>query len=33
MWKQLLEFGKQIVALTRKTQQHESDLKELREEI
>lgn len=33
MWKQLLELGKQIVSLTRKTQQHEGDIKELRQEM
>ena len=33
MWKQLIELGKQIVSVTRKTQQHEADIKELRQEI
>jgi hypothetical protein len=31
MWKQLLEFGKQLISLTRKTQQHEDDIKQLQQ--
>jgi hypothetical protein len=30
MWKELLEFGKGIFDLTRKVQQHEDQIKQLR---
>lgn len=33
MGKQLLEFGKQLVTLTGKVQQHEADIKELQQEL
>ena len=33
MWKQFLEFSKQVIALTRKSQQHESDIKEVQQEL
>lgn len=33
MWKQLLNFGKQIISLTRKTQEHDADIKEIRQEL
>jgi chromosome segregation ATPase len=33
MWKQLLEIAKQVFALTRKAQQHESDIELLQQEL
>lgn len=33
MLKQLIEFAKQMFSLTRKTQQHEEDIKGLRQEL
>ena len=33
MWKHLFELGKQILSLTRMTQQNEVDVKQLREEM
>jgi hypothetical protein len=33
MWKQLLEFGKQLFSLTRETQQNKTDLAALRQEL
>ncbi len=31
MWKQLIDLGKQYMALARKTQQHEDDIKDMRQ--
>jgi hypothetical protein len=33
MWKQLLDFGNRLFTLTRKTEQHEEDIKALRQDI
>ncbi len=33
MWKQFLDFSKQVIALTRRSQQHETDIKEVRQEM
>jgi hypothetical protein len=33
MWKQFLEFSKQVISLARKSQQHETDIKEIRQEL
>jgi phage shock protein A len=33
MWKELLGLGKQVFALFEKSQQHESDVKQLREDV
>jgi chromosome segregation ATPase len=33
MWKQLVELGNKVFALVRKTEQHETDIKDLREEL
>ncbi len=33
MWKQLVELGNKVFALIRKTEQHDADVKELREDV
>lgn len=33
MWKDIFEFAKQVINLARKTQQHEEDIKMLRQEL
>ncbi len=33
MWRQILEFGRQLFTLTGKVQQHETDIKELQQEL
>ena len=33
MWKQLVELGKQYISLARKTEQHEADIKAMRQEM
>ncbi len=33
MWKQLVELGNKVFALVRKTEQHDADIKELREDV
>lgn len=33
MWKQLLDLGKQYISLARKTEQHEADIKAMRQEM
>jgi sulfur transfer protein SufE len=33
VWRQLLEYGKQLLALTRTVEQHQADIKEIQSEL
>ncbi len=33
MWKQFLDFSKQVIALTQKSRQHEADIKEVQQDL
>jgi hypothetical protein len=33
MWQQIIEFGRRLLAVIRKQQEHEEDIKELRQEV